>query len=270
MATEPAIEKMPLPSLAAQGARVWDRLWRHVPSVEKDDTLLARERGGHRWCEIVRQIEGTFGSVAGLRTIELGAGRGDLSVLLAEHGAKVTLFDASEQAHEQARKRFRRLGLDADYVKGDMLGSLSKQAGQFDLAISSGVVEHFEDDQRTQTLAAHHAVLRPGGMAIVSVPHSWCFSYRLWKLYLETRGWWPYGMEIPYSQKELTRRACEAGFGRVETSAYGFWQSVGDHWIKNIFHRSVDLSGKRSVLDNTFGMTALCFAWRTRSESAGG
>ncbi len=269
MAIEPAINKMPHPSLAAQGSRVWDRLWRHVPSIEKDDTLLARERDGHRWGELSRQIKGTFGSLAGLRTIELGAGRGDLSVLLAQEGAKVTLLDASAKAHDQARKRFDRLGLEAEYVTGDMLGSLEGQAGRFDIAISSGVVEHFEEDQRTRTLAAHHTVLRPGGMAIVSVPHAWCFSYRLWKLYLETRGWWPYGMEIPYSKKELARRALDAGFGRVETSAYGFWQSVGDHWVKNILHRSVDLSGKRSVLDNMFGMTALCFGWRTRSELVG-
>jgi cyclopropane fatty-acyl-phospholipid synthase-like methyltransferase len=269
MASEPAIDRLPLPSLSAQGAGVWDRLWRHAPSAEKDETLLARERAGHRWREIRRQIEGTFGTVRGLRTIELGAGRGDLSVILAECGAEVTLLDASERAHRQARERFDRLGLDANYVTADMLGSLDEQAGRFDLAVSSGVVEHFEGEQRARALAGHHAALRPGGMAVVSVPHAWCLPYRLWKLYLETRGWWPYGMEIPYSQGELSRRAMDAGFGRVEVSAYGLWQSVGDHWLKSIFHRKVDLSLKRSRVDNWLGMTALCFAWRTRSETAG-
>jgi len=270
MAQDPTIKSVSLPSLAAQGTRVWDRLWRHVPSVAKDDAQLERERDGFRWREIVRQAEGSFGSLRGLNCIELGAGRGDLSVLLAQHGANVTLLDASDRAHEQAKGRFDRLGLHAEYVIADILGPLEEWSGRFDLALSSGVVEHFENGQRTKTLTAHHEVLRPGGMAVVSVPHAWCISYRLWKRYLEVRGWWPYGMEIPYSKRELNRRAREAGFGRVEVHAYGFWQSVGDHWMKNIFHRPVDFSGKRSILDNLFGMTALCFAWRTRLTTVGG
>ena len=124
------------------------------------------------------------------------------------------------------------------------------------------MVEHFRGRHRTDALRFHHDVLRPGGIAIVSVPHAHCPTYRLWKLYLEKRGWWPYGMEIPYSKRELSQRARDAGFDRAEVVAQGFWQSVGDHICKSLLHSKVDLSRRTSILDNVMGMTALCFAWR--------
>ena len=55
---------------------------------------------------IDRYLNNAFGRIKGLNTIELGSGRGDLSVLLAERGANVTLLDASDAALEQARERF--------------------------------------------------------------------------------------------------------------------------------------------------------------------
>ena len=123
--------------------QVWDRLWRHVPSAARDDELLTRERRSPRWSLFVARLEATFGSLVGLRTIELGSGRGDLSVLLAERGADVTLFDASDVGLDQARRRFDRRNLPASFVRGDLLGPLDEWTGQFHVALSSGVIEHF-------------------------------------------------------------------------------------------------------------------------------
>jgi hypothetical protein len=39
----------------------------------------------------------------------------------------------------------------------------------------------------------------------------------------------------------------------VDVFAYGWWQSVGDHWGRSVLHRSWDFSDKRSVLDNCAG-----------------
>jgi len=173
-----------LDSTPAQIAAVWDRLWLHTPDDAKDDALIERERRSPRWSRITRELIRKFGSVQGLRTVELGSGRGDLSVLLAQAGAEVTLLDASDRALDQARRRFDRLKLNASFVRGNMMepaGGLSKR---FDLSLSSGVIEHFRGSDRTRVIRCHHDALAAGGMTAISVPHAWCLPYRLWKFYL--------------------------------------------------------------------------------------
>ncbi len=246
----------------ASAVDVWEELWRHRPSPEKDNALLERESRSPRFALIIDRLQSTLGTIRGLRTIELGSGRGDLSALLAKRGADVTLLDNSEAALGEAKWRFDRLGLNTHYQTGDILGTLDGSCGRFDVAISLGVVEHFKGADRAQAIRAHYDVLRPGGLAIISVPHAWCLPYRMWKGYLELRGWWPYGMELPYSRRELARRAVDAGFARTEAHCLGFWQSVGDHWGKSLLGRGPDWVDRRSWLDRWMGSVLLLFAWR--------
>ena len=248
---------------------VWDRLWRHRPSDAKDDALLARERRGPRWAMIAERLEATFETIEGLRTIELGSGRGDLSVLLAQRGARVTLLDASNAALEQAGHRFDRLGLTARLEQGDMFATADAWRDRFDVALSSGVVEHFKGGERTRAIRAHRAVMRPGGLAVISVPHAWCVPYRLWKLYLDLLRRYPYGMEIPYTRREIVSRARRAGFERVETHGLAFWQSVGGHWYKTLLGRRAVWADAPSRLDDMMGLVLLMFGWRDGLWSPG-
>lgn len=268
----PACAASPIAGAAAPpadevGAQVWKRVWAHRPAVDKDNALLQRESRSPRFRLVIGRLESTFGRLEGLRTIELGSGRGDLSALLAQRGADVTLLDNSAEALREARWRFDRLGLSPRYEMGDILESLDSRHGRFDVSISLGVVEHFKDADRTRVIRAHLDVLVPGGLAVISVPHAWCLPYRMWKLYLELRGWWPYGMELPYSKREIIRRADEAGFARTEAHGLGFWQSVGDHWGKSIFGRGPDWVDRPSCLDRWMGSVLLLFAWRGEADA---
>jgi len=242
--------------------KVWDRLWEYAPSDERDDALLARERRTPRWAMIRNRLIRAFGIVQGLRTIELGSGRGDLSALLAEAGAEVTLLDTSERALDQARKRFDRLKLSARFEQGDLLSPPNHLRGSFDVALSSGVIEHFKDDMRTRAIQAHADVLNRHGLCIISVPNAWCPPYRVWKFYLELRGWWPYGFERPYTRREMLRRAKEAGLTGLEARCMGFWQSVGDHWGRSLIGRKPDWVESPSCLDSVMGMSLVLFGRR--------
>ncbi len=242
--------------------RVWDRIWRYQPSDTRDDALLKREEASPGWQLVVDRLERAFGSLDGLQTIELGSGRGDLSVLLARRGARVTLLDRSERALEEASKRFDRLGLPARFEQADLLTRSDSTEGRFDVSLSIGVIEHFAGAQRTSVLETHYDVLKPSGITVVSVPHAWCLPYRVWKSYLELRRWWPYGMEIPYARHELSQRAMKAGFERVETHGLGFWQSVGNLWCKPVVGRWPDWSATRSRMDNLMGLMLLMFGRR--------
>lgn len=247
----------------------WDRLWHHQPSDAKDDQLLERERRSLRWARIVSHLEATFGSIEKLRTLELGSGRGDLSALLAERGAVVTLLDSSERALSQARQRFERRGLPGRYESADMLGALDAFRERFDVALSSGVIEHFAGEERTCAIRAHYEVLRPGGLAIISVPNAWCLPYRVRKLYLELRGWWPYGRELPYTRREIIRRASEAGFARAEATAMRFSRSLaprrvvdGDRPESPVACDMLHAANRTFRLHSAFGFVLLLFGWR--------
>ncbi|MFQ5591158.1 MAG: methyltransferase domain-containing protein [Phycisphaerae bacterium] len=244
------------------GPRVWERVWTNRPSARKDDALLLRESRSTRFGLIVDRCTSTFGAVRGLRTIELGCGRGDLSALLARRGAEVTLLDNSEAALAEARWRFERLRLPAHYVHCDILDSPRRLRRRFDVAMSYGVIEHFTGAARTRVMAAHHNVLRPGGLAVISVPHSWCLPYRFWKSYLEMRRWWPYGLEAPYTRRELTRRATYAGLEQAEIHCLEFWRSVGGHWGKGILTNGPDWENRPSLLDRWMGSILLLLARR--------
>lgn len=254
---------------AASAIQVWDGLWRNVPSDSRDDALIDRERTSPRWGFIRQLLTRQFGSLQGLRTIELGCGRGDLSVLLAECGAEVTLFDSSERALELAKSRFDRLGWRARFEQGDML-TLQNSVAQYDVAASLGVVEHFVGETRSQAIRAHLYALRPGGMALISVPYRWCPPYRLWKAYLELRGWWPYGMEKPFGRRELVHRARGVGFAAPRTRSFGFWQSIGDHWLKRIFGTGPQWSTEDGLLDRCLGSALLLTATAPKGAAVKG
>jgi len=260
---------VPPTSAREPNAPDWDRLWRHQPSDAKDDRLLERERQSLRWARIVSRLEAAFGSVEKLRTIELGSGRGDLSTLLAERGAHVTLLDSSERALAQARQRFERRGLSGRFESADMLGAPDAFRDRFDVALSSGVIEHFIGQERTRAIRAHYETLRPGGLAVISVPNAWCLSYRVRKWYLELRGWWPYGRELPYTRREIIRRAREAGFARAEATAMRFSRSFVPELVVAGNRREspstcdmMHSANGTSRLHSFFGFVLLLFGWR--------
>lgn len=241
---------------------VWDGLWSHAPSDARDDELIARERRSVRWKMVLDRLQEEFGGLAGLRTIELGSGRGDFSALLAQGGAKVTLLDASEAGLNQARRRFGRLGIDGEFVRADLFDAAATGYRGFDVSLSSGVIEHFLGQRRTEAVAAHRGVLRDGGLAVISVPNACCLSYRVWKRYLELRRAWPYGVEVPYSRRELARRGRAAGFRRVDATGAGFWHSVGDHVGKGLLGRGRDWAHCPSILDRAMGLSVVLFGLR--------
>ena len=179
---------------------VWDTTRLTKASVQK---TIHREQRTLRWKAIRRAFIEHFGTLEGVRTIELGAGTGDISLLLALEGARPTLFDANEQALELARFKFSVAGITPDVCVGDFLNLDAGLLGTFDATVSYGTVEHFAGRDRYLACRAHTDVIRPGGMIAISVPNAHCLPYRLNKWWQERRGVWVWGLEIPYSRREL-------------------------------------------------------------------
>jgi SAM-dependent methyltransferase len=144
------------------------------------------------------KIREEFGTVEGLRVVELGSGRGDVSFLLAEAGARVTLIDSNGVALEQSRALFETNHLSAEFVNADLFG-MNLTNASYDVSMSFGLIEHYRGAEQRQLFALH----RTGKVAFVSVPNALCLPYRLWKLVLESTELWPYGFEMPFTKAGL-------------------------------------------------------------------
>jgi SAM-dependent methyltransferase len=98
--------------------------------------------------------------------LEVGTGTGALSVFLAAHGYSVVGIDNDSQVIAGAKEFAEYFRVACRFELGDAF-NLSAYRGSFDLAFSSGVIEHFSPEDASR-------MLREQGMAatyvLVSVP----------------------------------------------------------------------------------------------------
>ena len=101
------------------------------------------------------------------RLLDVGSGRGDLGVVLREHGWDVTGLEPSEDACEEARQR----GVHS--VRGTLTTAAGELSGGFDAVVFQHSLEHVSEP--AADLAAARGLLRNGGLLLVSVPNfgSW-------------------------------------------------------------------------------------------------
>src|SRR3954470_13121582 len=95
------------------------------------------------------------------RTLEVGAGSGRLSALLAKHGHRLTCLDYTPEALEAARRNFAAAGVPGEFVQGDAF-ALPFSEGSFDAVFSTGLLEHYADP--LPIVAEMVGVLYPGGV----------------------------------------------------------------------------------------------------------
>ena len=185
-------------------ATVWDEVWQDPGLVKQDDLILATEAATIRWRKIAAVLRREFGSLDGLRAIEIGSGSGTYGALLAQAGARTTVVDYSSAALARARDFYTHNGLAVTQIQGDaLLLSRTRARGRFDIAISVGLTEHFKGPARLAIHKAHLDVLRPGGIAIFIVPNRANPPYRIYKGVSQLFGRWKFGEEYPFSRQEL-------------------------------------------------------------------
>jgi SAM-dependent methyltransferase len=109
-----------------------------------------------------------LGDLDGREVLEYGCGLGELTIVLARSGARVTAFDLSEGSVDVSRRRAEREGV-ADRVTFVVAAgeSLPFPDGSFDLAVGKAVLHHLEPAAGARELAR---ILRPGGRAAFSEP----------------------------------------------------------------------------------------------------
>jgi SAM-dependent methyltransferase len=127
--------------------------------------------------------------------LELGCGTGVFSGILAKNGRKTTLLDYSEKSVEFCRTVFAAANLDGHFVQADVFKPFPFEDNSFDCVWSSGLLEHYTDEEILFVLKESARVSRK--QVISLVPNARSMFYRLGKWYQETHGLWPFGREDP-------------------------------------------------------------------------
>ena len=161
-----------------------------------------------------------------LRILDLGCGRGWLTSILSDYGS-VLGIDPVPAAIERARVLFPNLNVRL----ADSANLISEGLeAQFDLIVSSEVIEHVVGTQKESFLRDIYRLLKPGGFAILTTPRG-----ELWKLWSRTEQE-EQPVEEWVSEKEL-RRLCESVRFRVVAKDRVFVRYSFD-WLSRIAARS--------------------------------
>ena len=114
----------------------------------------------------------------GMRAIDVGAGLGRHTFELYKRGADVTAFDQNADEMREVGEWLAAMeaegeggsGARGEAVVGDAL-AMPYEDGTFDVVLISEVLEHVPED--TEAIAELVRILKPGGIAAVTVPREW-------------------------------------------------------------------------------------------------
>jgi 2-polyprenyl-3-methyl-5-hydroxy-6-metoxy-1,4-benzoquinol methylase len=148
----------------------YDMKW---SSEGRQENLPSNQRRAREILDLARRwVEKTTPSVA-RQVLDFGCGTGWLSELLAPLG-RVTGVDSSAAAIVKAEREYQA----CRFVCADILDQTAMAAlGQFDLVVSSEVLEHIPDRMKPRYVASLERLVRPGGLVILTTPNRLVWNY---------------------------------------------------------------------------------------------
>lgn len=164
--------------------------------------------------------------VPGSRVLEVGAGSGRLSALLASYGHRLTCLDYTSQALEAARRNFATAGVPGEFVQGDAF-ALPFSEGSFDVVFSTGLLEHYADP--LPIVAEMARVLRPDGVFFSDIVPRKFSSLRA----LEFLRPEPPFFERSFTRHQILQLLNEAGLERIGAFAAGVFPPL---WVPFLIH----------------------------------
>lgn len=144
-------------------------------------------------------LQGEIDPVAGKTILDVGAGTGRVDVLLAQAGAKLTLLDIADTSIAFCESTFHHFSLEGTFIVLDMFEIPTEEAlkEQFDVVFSSGVIEHYSEQEQKTILVNMAYCCKPKGLVINFAPSYRGTIYRHTKETLEKSGQWKFGVEFP-------------------------------------------------------------------------
>jgi ubiquinone/menaquinone biosynthesis C-methylase UbiE len=117
--------------------------------------------------EIERLIAEPFFPKQG-SVLELGSGAGDVSLLFAEKGYRVSGIEISPTAVAWAREKAAKHGLQAEFVEGNVMDLSHWDENSFDAVTDGHCLHCIIGDDRAKVFSESFRVLKRGGLLYVS------------------------------------------------------------------------------------------------------
>lgn len=179
-----------------EGPEHWDEVWRTTSVDYPHETTIA-----------------AIGKLDVDSVLEVGAGSGRDLEELNSLGYRVCFADISRQAVSNYVSR--NPGSAAVLVDAEHIPFAD---GSFDLVMSLGVLEHFDEEQRRRIFEEQFRVARR--YVLVDVPQKWSAAAYITKA-LHAVGAWSHGEESPFTYRELVREVRRAAEPVRVVAAYG-------------------------------------------------
>jgi len=151
------------------GRGFWDGVWKakRRSRVVGDRRPTFREM---RYSALFARAFALLGDTRGKRLLEVGCADSAWMPWFAKQwGFRVSGLDYSAVGCERAEALGKASGVELDIVCGDMFAPPESMLGQFDVVVSMGLVEHFDDT--AGAVRALSRLLKPGGVLITTVPN---------------------------------------------------------------------------------------------------
>lgn len=191
------------------GQEFWNSLWaskRHSRAVGAKPLNLVEQ-------EFERFFDRAFallGDTNGKRILEIGCGdSGWLPYFAKRWGFSVSGLDYSPVGCERAADLAKRSGVDAEITCADLFAPPLALENRFDVVISMGVVEHFENT--AGALKALGRFLNDGGILVTTIPNLAGIDGTLLKLINRA----VYDMHLPLDAPALAAAHAKAGLDLV-------------------------------------------------------
>lgn len=151
------------------GKQYWDAVWTDAPQADLMDPTTPGFRN-----HVDRGFAGLFSTIlrdhSSFELLEVGCAQSRwLPYFAREHGARVCGLDYSEIGCQAERAMLRDAGIDGEIVWGDLFEPPAALLNRFDVVVSFGLVEHFDDT--AGVIRALSEYLKPGGILVTVIPN---------------------------------------------------------------------------------------------------
>lgn len=205
----------PLPAGDRTGPDFWERWWQGTPLPDAIDPFRSGLKN-YPFRSFHRYFAEVFGSDSrpGQRLIEIGCAQSVFLPYFAGYfNFLVSGLDQSELGCERARQLLQREQAPGEIYCGNLFAPPAALIGAFEVAVSFGVVEHFDD--ASKPIGAIAQFLKPDGRMITLIPNLTGLLGRYQRLLDRTL----YQAHVPMDAEALAESHRHAGL-TVESCGY--------------------------------------------------
>ncbi|HEY3821369.1 MAG TPA: class I SAM-dependent methyltransferase [Polyangiaceae bacterium] len=230
------------------------------------DRLEPRRRGPRNF--VIREFDRYLRKVLagqklapGWNLLEIGAGNSAwLSYFATEHGASVTGLDYSSAGCQKLQRILKRDGVDGKVIHADAFAPPPGAVGSFDVVVSFGVAEHFQDTRGA--LSAFKTFVKPGGLLLTFVPNMAGVLGKTQRLLNKP----VYDIHVPLDATALASAHERAGL-TVEACDYLVFLNFGVLNLNGLPPNTATFAAKRALLALARRAAFVCAAVEERTHA---